>query len=457
MVLSQGTKKLREKKVKKKSQFSNYSSTRIFIGLLVGIVIGYFFELWALHFSSSLFIRDWIILNVFEPLKDIFLRSLIMLVVPLVFCSLIMGVCKLGSLVHLGRLGTRIFSFYVFTSFVAIFVGQVMFALIQPGKGISKENIKIAQSKFKDKVSDYEVKSRAVPESLWPGIVKTIVPKNLIEQMAETNMLAVIFAGLLLGIALLGMKKEDRREAEALFNTFSNAFIKIVGWVMLIAPYAVAALVAIAITDFGLEIMRKNVTQYVLVVFLGYFFQFFVVYSLINKLILRIPLREFYKRLAPIFATAFGTSSSSATMPVTINTLEKNFGVPDSITKFSIPLGMTVNMDGTALFEVVAALFIAQVSGIDLSFSQQIALVIIILLTSIGVAGVPSGSIPIVMSAMAFFGIPPEGIALVLGIDRLLDMGRTVVNVTGDATGALYLARVEKATLLVDPKKRNKV
>lgn len=424
-----------------------HSGTKIFLGLVLGLIFGYILNIWP-HFSpSSLSIRDGILNYALNPLGNAFLRALFMLVVPLVFCSLITGVCRLGSLENLNRIGIKLILFYLCTTFAAVFIGQTIFSFIQPGEGLVREDIEKAHSHFSDQVADLQPKSRAVYQSLWPGIIHTIIPKNVLDQMSESNMLAVIFVSILIGLAFLAMGKEKTKEIRAVFQACSDAFIKIVGWVMFLAPYAVFALVAVAVAHFGLDVMKKNVTKYMLVVFFGYGFHLFVTYSLINKLLIRIPIKEFYRRLLPVFLTAFSTSSSSATMPVNIRTLEKRFGVPGPIANFSVPLGMTINMDGTALFEVVAALFIAQVAGVDISLAGQFTLVILVLLTSIGVAGVPGGSIPILMSAMASLNIPPEGIALVLGVDRFLDMGRTVVNVTGDATGALYLARTENVPL----------
>ncbi|MCB0407226.1 MAG: dicarboxylate/amino acid:cation symporter [Bdellovibrionales bacterium] len=418
-------------------------STRILIGLIIGGLIGLIFNV---YFHDAPW-THWIMKNITAPLGQAFLQSLFMVVVPLVLSSLIVGVANLGTVEHLGRLGTRLGIFYVSTTLMAVFIGQFYITTIQPGTGIAENTRQEAIHAMSDQISGLQQKSQGVKESLWPGIVGKIIPKNIIEELSQANMLAIIFVSFIFGIALL--TNEDKASTQVVLtflNAISEACIKIVGWIMHLAPYAVAALMINAVANFGLEVMG-NVGLYIAVVILGYLTQFFVTYSLLVKYLIRIPVFEFYKRIFPIIATAFSTSSSSATMPTTMRTLEKRFGVPESITTFSIPLGMTVNMDGTALFEVVAALFVAQVFGIDISLTGQFTLVILILLTSIGVAGVPGGSIPILMSAMASLGIPPEGIALVLGVDRLLDMGRTVVNVTGDATGALYLARVEKVDL----------
>lgn len=417
-------------------------STRILIGLIIGALIGVAFNYWGDNPA-----REWILNNITAPVGAAFLQALFMVVVPLVLSSLIVGVANLGTVEHLGRLGIRLGIFYALTTLCAVLIGQAVISVIEPGAGISQESREMALENMSGQVEGLREKSENVAQSLWPGLVTTVVPKNIIEALANANMLAIIFVAFIFGIAMLSL--EDKRAVQTTLDglgVVSDACIKIVGWIMKLAPYAVAALMINAVSNFGLDVMG-NVLQYILVVIFGYLLQFFGTYALLVKFLIRIPVREFYRRILPIVATAFSTSSSSATMPTTMRTLEKSFGVPNSITTFSIPLGMTVNMDGTALFEVIAALFVAQVFGIEISLTGQVTLVILVLLTSIGVAGVPGGSIPILMSAMATLGIPPEGIALVLGVDRLLDMGRTVVNVTGDSTAALFLARVENIDL----------
>lgn len=416
-------------------------STKIFFGLVIGALIGLAFNFWGPNPT-----RDWILTNLCNPIGTAFLRALFMVVVPLVFASLVVGISNLGSVQNVGRLGSRLAVFYLCTTLIAILIGQTLINVVEPGKGISTAEVERAQISLGDQIEGLKSASESVSDSLWPGIVSKVIPKNIISDMAETNMLAIIFVAIVLGIALLRIEEHKAQVARDFFDAISQASIKIVGWIMKTAPIAVAALMISAVANFGLEIMG-NVAQYLFVVILGYLLHFSVTYSLIAKFIVGIPIKEFYRRTFPIVATAFSTSSSSATMPTTIRTLEKRFGIPESITTFSVPLGATINMDGTALFEVIAALFIAQIFGVDISLTGQLTLIALVLLTSIGVAGVPGGSIPILMSAMASLGIPPEGIALVLGVDRLLDMGRTVVNVTGDSVGALFLAKVEKVPL----------
>lgn len=413
-------------------------STRIFFGLIIGTIIGVFFNLWGENPS-----RQWILDNITAPLGSSFLQCLLMVVIPLVFSSLIVGIGNLGSIEHLGRLGVRLAIFYFCTVLTATLIGQFLINTIRPGDGLPEETRQAAMAQMQDQVSLLQKQSANVRESLWPGLVTTIIPDNFVGAFAQRNMLGIIFISLIFGIAFLSI--ENKQNAATLFATLaavSEGCIKIVEWIMKIAPLAVAALMINAVTHFGLEIMG-NVLMYMGVVILGYLIHFFISYGAVVKFLIKIPVVEFYRRLMPIVATAFSTSSSNATMPTSIRTLESNFNVPKEITTFTIPLGATINMDGTALFEVIAALFIAQVFGIELGMSGQITLVILILMTSVGVGGIPGGSIPLLMSSMAAVGIPPEGIALILGVDRLLDMGRTVLNVTGDALAALYLARHE--------------
>ena len=419
------------------------SNWGIFIGLLVGAFIGYLFNLWGANPM-----RDWLLVNITQPLGTLFLRLLFMVIVPLVAGSLIVGVTNLGSKHLLRKLGWKVALFYLSTTMCAIIIGQTLVNTFRPGESVPNAVTEQAVESSQNQIESLKERSSWVGKSLWPGIVDKIVPKNILRDFSQSNMLAIIFVAIIFGMALLGMQTGPPREAFiGFFSALSSASVTIVGWVMKIAPYAVAALMINAVTIFGIEMM-KNIMAYVLVVLAGLSIQFFVVYGSILKWIIKMPLLNFYKKALPIFLTAFSTSSSAATMPVTIRTLEKRFGVPNSITTFSVPIGVTVNMDGTALFEVIAAIFVAQVFGVELSLMQHVTLVILVLITSIGVAGVPGGSTPILMAAMASIGIPVEGIALILGVDRFLDMARTVTNVTGDSVAALFLARSEKVSLM---------
>ena len=382
--------------------------------------------------------------KLFFPLGDAFLQSLFMIVVPIILSSLIVGVSKLGSGKNLGRLSAKLFLFYAFSTILAISIGQALVNSVQPGKsGGLQAEAKKAVDKWQDKLQSIQMKSSMVGSSLWPGIVRTIIPRNIIDQFGKTNILAVIFVSLLFGVALRSLPDGIPKESfSGCMIAISNMSITIIGWIMKTAPYAVAALLIPTISEFGIEMIVK-LSKFILVMAAGMLLHLFVSYSFILKFLIRIPIKEFFARMIPVFTTAFGTSSSNATMPVTMNTLETKFGLPRGLVNFSVPIGATVNMDGTALFEVVAAIFIAQVFGVELTLLNHILLIALVFITSIGIAGVPGGSIPVLMASIVILNIPAAGIALLLGVDRLLDMSRTTVNVTGDSLAALFLARSE--------------
>jgi len=412
--------------------------TKILWGLLVGSIIGVLFNVWGDHPT-----RGWLLKNILDPVGQIFLRSLFVVVVPLVFSSLIIGVSNLGSSKHIGKLGLRIAGYYIVTSFMAILIGQGLVTLVSPGENVSQTFIQESRESMSQQVGSLMQKTEVVHENLWPGVLYKIFPNNLMQAMTEGNMLGIIFLALMIGILLVRLPASPAKESfRHVLETITELSVMFVGWIMKIAPFAVAALIISVIAKMGSGILVQ-LSQYVAVVIAGFAIHLIIVQGALLRFLIQIPISEFFKRALPVFVTAFTTSSSNATMPTSIRTLQNRFGVSPSIATFSIPLGATINMDGTALFEIVAALFVAQVFGIHLGVEQHLALIFLVLVTSIGVAGVPGGSIPILMAAMATLGIPPEGIALILGVDRLLDMGRTVVNVTGDLVGSLYLAKVD--------------
>ena len=426
----------------RKKSLKILNSWGIFIGLVVGCIIGLAFNYMKFHPEYGL-VAEKITENVFYPVGNVFLQSLFMIIVPLVFSSLIVGVADMSSPSSVGRLSKRLFLFYAVSTMVAIFIGQVFMGTMKPGKNIPKAKAEQAAVNMQEKMSSMKEKSSMVGSSLWPGILTKIVPRNIIDQFGKNNMLAVIFVSLLFGLALLYIPNGPPKESFIRFmSALSSLSVVIIKWIMKTAPFAVAALLAIAVSEFGLALM-KSMLFYMLVMTLGMLAHMLGTYSLFLKFLIRIPLKEFFVRMFPVFTTAFSTSSSSATMPVTMDTLEKRFGSPRRIVSFSVPIGTIVNMDGTALFEVAATLFIAQVFGVPLSWTGIALLVAIVFITSVGIAGVPGGSLPVLMSSMVVLGIPPEGIAIILGVDRLMDMGRTVVNVTGDSIATLYLTKKE--------------
>lgn len=416
---------------------SHLSTWGIFIGLIVGTAIGLVLNIFFKDTATA----QWIVSNIFQPIGTVFIRSLFMIIVPLVFSSLTLGVANLGNMQTLKRLGLTVVAFYLVTTLCAIVIGQVIVNSIEPGVGLDKQMMSEAVESMKDQVSGLKQQSAWIGKSLWPGLVNTVIPKNIVQEFGKTNMLAIIFVSIIFGIGLIYLKEEKHRATlKGALQGVCDITIMIVTWVMKLAPIAVAALMASAVFNFGIGVM-SSVGKYIFCVILGYLIHFFLVYGSILKFVVKVPLKEFYSRAAQIFLTAFSTSSSSATMPVTMETLQHKFGIPQRITSFTIPIGVTFNMDGTALFEVMAAVFVAQVFGVEITMVGQLTLIALVLITSIGVAGVPGGSLPILMAAMGALGVPPEGIVLILGVDRLLDMGRTVVNVTGDTVATLFVAK----------------
>lgn len=408
------------------------------IGLVAGALLGLVLRAWGPHPA-----RDWLLTNVAEPIGQAFLRGLFMIVVPLIFSSLALGVAQLGSLRQVGRLGGRLGAYYVLTTLIAILIGQGLVMLVRPGAGLDPAVAAAAREAMATQVQGLSEKSQGVTASLWPGLVQTVIPRNVVQAMAEGNTLAVIFVAMVFGLALLRIEPGRAAAMRQVLGAVAESCEVVVGWIMRLAPVAVGALIMLAVARLGLELLR-SVAMYMAVVVAGYALQIFGTYALLVRWLAGWSPRAFFREALPIFATAFGTSSSNATLPTTLRVLEQRFQVPPALARFSAPLGATVNMDGTALFEAVAALFVAQVFGVEIGWAGQVTLVGLVLVTSIGVAGIPGGSLPVLMSAMALLGIPAEGIALILGVDRLLDMGRTVVNVTGDVVGTLYLARRER-------------
>ena len=426
----------------KKPTGANISSWNIFIGFIAGATIGLIFYNLKANPVLEPGITN-VINNIFHPVGKAFFQGLFMIIVPLIFSSLVIGISEIGSGKMLGRLGTKLFLFYTISTLLAIGIGQFFVNTLQPGKTVTEETAQNAATKWESTISSLKGKSSLVGSSIWPGIVTTIIPRNIIDQFGEGNILAVIFISLIFGFALSSLPPGPAKDSFTGFmSALSNMSITIIGWVMKTAPFGVAAWLAIAFAELGWSLM-PTIGSYLLVLVLGMFCHMFISYGCILKFLIRIPIKEFITRMVPVFTTSFGTSSSSATMPVTMDTLEEKFGLPRNIVNFSIPVGATVNMDGTALFEVVTAIFIAQIFGVELTLINHISLVVIIFITSIGIAGVPGGSLPILMAALVMFGIPIEGIGLILGVDRILDMSRTTVNVTGDSIAALFLGRTE--------------
>ncbi|MFP4528068.1 MAG: dicarboxylate/amino acid:cation symporter [Candidatus Kapaibacterium sp.] len=371
---------------------------------------------------------------------DIFIRLLSFLAIPLVIASLIAGAASLGDIKKLGRIGGKTFIIYIITTAFAITIGLSAANLIQPGRQVDAESSNRLMGTFKSESSEKMVDEMEI------DIIEffvDVVPTNPIEAMASGNMLQIVFFAVLFGITLTFIEKKYSEPVLSLFNGISETMIKMVDLIMKIAPYGVFALIAATIADFGFNIL-STLVWYIVAVLIGLLFHTIVVYSSLVRFVGKSSPMAFFKGIRNAQAIGFSTSSSAATLPVTFECVEQNLGVPKQISGFVLPLGATINMDGTALYQGVAAVFIAQVYGFDLGIAEQLTIVITAVLASIGTAPVPGVGIIMLVMILQAVHVPPEGIALILGVDRILDMCRTVTNVSGDAAVTMAIAGSEK-------------
>ncbi|GAW94778.1 MULTISPECIES: dicarboxylate/amino acid:cation symporter [Colwellia] len=412
---------------------SNLTS-RIVIGMVAGILLGTFLQ-WLMPNGSDkiinlyffdLSLKGFLVDGVLEVIGQIFMSSLRMLVVPLVFVSLVCGVCSLKDISKLGRIGGKAIGLYLATTAIAISFAIFVALLIAPGEGVNM----VANSSFTSKEA--------------PSLAQVIIqmfPTNPFASFAEGNMLQIIVFALLFGIAIALSGKAGDRIA-ALFDDLSVVIMRLVSILMNIAPYGVFALLATLFTSVSLDTFG-NLIKYFFVVFFVLLIHALVTYPIILKLLTGLNPLIFLKKMRDTAIFAFSTASSNATIPVTLETATKKMGVKNSIASFTVPLGATINMDGTAIMQGVATVFIAQVFAQDLTLADYLTVVLTATLASIGTAGVPGVGLIMLAMVLEQVGLPVEGIALIIGVDRLLDMTRTAVNVTGDSMVSVVIAKSE--------------
>jgi Na+/H+-dicarboxylate symporter len=374
-----------------------------------------------------------------EWLGRLFLALIKMVVVPLVFCSLLVGIAGLGDPRKLGRMGGRTLGFFFATTVAALTIGVTLANIIAPGNLLSEQAKKRLQGSYSDGASD-KVNAASEAPTFTDQIVG-IVPANPLESMANGDMLQVIFFAAMLGIALTLLGKKAQVVVDVT-DSINGAMVVLVTIAMELAPYGVAALLFQVAGTTGMTVLLA-LGAYGGVVVLGLLLHLFITYGAVIRLGVKLPFFQFLGAIKEALLLAFSTSSSSATLPVTMRCCEDNVGVSKETTSFVLPLGATVNMDGTALYQGVAAIFIAQVYGIDLTLGDQLVIVTSATMASIGAAGVPGAGMITLAMVLTAIGVPTEGLALVLGVDRLLDMFRTSVNVVGDSTACAFMARLE--------------
>ena len=386
------------------------------------------------------------LVNGTEWIGRLFLALIKMVVVPLVFFSLVVGVASLGDFRALGRLGGRTIGYFMGTTVVALVIGVGLANIIQPGKLLSEADRANLLRSYSGSVGGLE-KDAAQAPSLTDQIVG-IVPENPIGALAAGEMLQIIFFALMLGVALTLMKQEKAKLVVDVFDRLNDAMVMLVHIAMGLAPIGVAALLFKVVGSTGLSVLAA-LGVYGLVVVAGLVLHVLLTYGTVIRVGAKLPVMKFLGAIKEALLVAFSTSSSSATLPVTKEACEENVNISPKITSFVLPLGATVNMDGTALYQGVAAIFIAQIYGLDLSVTDQATIVLSATLASVGAAGVPGAGMITLAMVLTAVGVPTEGLALILGVDRLLDMFRTTTNVVGDSTACALMARLEGESLRI--------
>ncbi len=384
------------------------------IGLVLGIIAG------ILAQNTDLG------LTVFKPLGDIFIRLIRMVVVPLVFCTLVAGAAGIGDTAKLGRLATKTILFYMFTTCVAVIIGLGLANIAQPGVGL---NLSL------DGLTAKEITPPALLETLI-----NLIPLNPMEAMSKGNMLQLIVFAVAFGFAVSSLG-EKGHPVHRFFEICGDAMVKLTGFVMLYAPIGVFGLIAYTVTRHGLEVLLP-LLKVIGIMYLGCVLLFILVYVPIIKFVVRIPVIRFLKGMAEPLLVGFTTCSSAAALPTNMSAAEK-LGAHRSVTSFSMPLGNTINMDGTSLYMGICAIFVAQVYGLDLTFGDQLTIVLMAIIAAVGTMGVPGAGLIMMSIIFVQVGIPLEGVALIAGVDRILDMARTPMNVLGDALVAMGVSRSE--------------
>jgi Na+/H+-dicarboxylate symporter len=399
--------------------------TKIFIGLILGVVVGLIFGEKAM---------------IIEPVGTIFLRLITMIVVPLVLVSLMLGTASLGDIRKLGRIGVKTVVYFMITTTIAISIGLILANIVKPGTGLNEE---VKAELYKSYESKAQVSIQGMEEKpSLKDILINIVPTNPVKALIDGNMLQVIFLGLLFGLILTLIKKSKSEMLIKFLDGVNDAIIQVVHIAMRLAPYGVLALIAAVIGQYGVNIL-VTLLKYSLVVVGGLVIYTFSVNSLSLSLLGRMNPLLYFKAVKEAMIIAFSTSSSNAALPVSLECVE-HIGVSREYSSFVIPLGATINMDGTALYQGVAAVFIAQIYGIPLAITDQITIVLMATLASVGAAGVPAAGIITLAMVLTQIGIPLEGIALILGVDRFLDMCRTTTNIIGDMTCSVVIKQTEE-------------
>ena len=409
---------------------------KILAGMAIGILIGFI----AVQTGTGQWVDHWL-----TPWGTIFIRLLKMVAIPLVFISLVKGIGGLSDIRRLSRMGLKTVGIYISTTIVAVCIGLLMVNMIRPGKVFPAEKAEEYRSRYEQAVSQNNQGLQTVREASPLQFLVDMVPENVIQAGgSNSKMLQIILIAILFGVALVAVGPEKTVVVSAGIDGLNHIILKIIDYIMLYAPWGVLALMAGLVVSFsGDGDMFAALGMYVLTAALGMSVIIFLFYPLLIRIFTKLKVGQFFRALFPVQLLAFSSSSSAATLPVTMEQTQRHLRISNEVASFVLPVGVTINMDGSSCYQAVSAVFVAQVMGIDLSLAQMVTIVVVATLSSIGTPGVPGGSIVMLMLVLGSVGIPAEGLALILGMDRPLDMLRTVVNVTGDATVACMIEHSE--------------
>ncbi|MCZ6899830.1 MAG: dicarboxylate/amino acid:cation symporter [Bacteroidetes bacterium] len=408
--------------------------------ILIGMVAGVLLGLTAVFLDFGPFVLDWI-----KPWGTIFINMLKLIAVPLVLVSLIDGISNLTDMSKLSRIGGKTIGFYLISTVLAITIGLILVNSIKPGEFLSEQKRQELGVKYASEAQMTMDDASEVKESGPLQVIVDIVPENFFfAAQNNRNMLQIIFFAILFGIALIMTPPDKAAPVKAFFSGINGVILRIVDIIMKFAPYGVFALLAGLIVDLGGDAdIFIALGVYAITVLIGLAIMVFAFYPVLLSLFTKVKYRKFFKGIFPAQMLAFSTSSSAATLPVTMKRVEKNLGVSEEVTSFVLPLGATINMDGTSIHQAVSAVFIAQAFGQDLTLADQLTIVLTATLSSIGAAAVPSAGLIMLVIVLTAIGVDPAGLALIIALDRPLDMCRTVVNITGDASVATLVAHTE--------------
>ncbi|RIV41870.1 dicarboxylate/amino acid:cation symporter [Flagellimonas pelagia] len=405
--------------------------------ILIGMVMGVLFALLMVQFEwGPKLVADWI-----KPFGNIFINSLKLIAVPLILASLIKGVSDLKDISKLSKMGGRTIGIYIITTVIAVSIGLMVVNIVKPGNSITEDTRNELVENYKGDADSIKSKADKQKEAGPLQALEDLVPSNIFKAASDNgNMLQVIFFAIFFGIGLILIPEEQATPVKKFFDGFNEVILKLIDIIMLAAPYGVFALLAALVVESPSMDLFKALAWYAFCVVLGLVLMIGI-YLLIVWIFTKKTPSFFLKGMSPAQLLAFSTSSSAATLPVTMERVEEHLGVEEEVTSFVLPIGATINMDGTSLYQAVAAVFIAQAFGMDLSLSAQLGIIVTATLASIGSAAVPGAGMVMLVIVLAQAGIPEAGLALIFAVDRPLDMCRTVVNVTGDATVSMVVAK----------------